>query len=175
MAQDVPPVPYNVQMLTDDGIVSRPWAEWFRQVFARIGGHSGKVVFGTPVTGAPTVTGSSYINFSTVVSVSFKAAVSGLYRVSFIGAVANTTAGGNYLKITGTSGSPTATFAPETYLDIVSTNKDSNVSVVGFFTLVAGTAYTFNLQGKVGAGTMSMDGGAGGITSGYALVAEQLQ
>lgn len=35
----VPPLPYKQLLAGDDGLVSAPWAKWFRQVFERIGGN----------------------------------------------------------------------------------------------------------------------------------------
>lgn len=39
MAAKVPPIPYKVQVLDRSGYLSSPWADWFREMFNRIGGN----------------------------------------------------------------------------------------------------------------------------------------
>ncbi|HTL13068.1 MAG TPA: tail fiber protein [Bdellovibrionota bacterium] len=37
----LPPVPHLIQVLGPDGRPSRPWADWFQQLFQRVGGSAG--------------------------------------------------------------------------------------------------------------------------------------
>ena len=39
MAEKLPPVPYQARVVDDNGLLSPPWADWFKQLFARSGGH----------------------------------------------------------------------------------------------------------------------------------------
>lgn len=36
----LPPVPYNIQMLSQNGTLTQPWAGWFRQLWVRAGGFN---------------------------------------------------------------------------------------------------------------------------------------
>lgn len=36
--ETIPPLPYKIPVLTPNGLLSDPWAKWFRQIFTRVGG-----------------------------------------------------------------------------------------------------------------------------------------
>ena len=40
MPGNVPPVPYKSPIADRSGRVTHPWADWFRQLFSRVGGFS---------------------------------------------------------------------------------------------------------------------------------------
>lgn len=39
MATNLPPVPFNAQVLTEQGFMSPVWRDWFHKVFIRVGGN----------------------------------------------------------------------------------------------------------------------------------------
>lgn len=36
----LPPIPLKAKLQTKDGLLSAPWAQWFREAFTRMGGHN---------------------------------------------------------------------------------------------------------------------------------------
>lgn len=46
-APNIPPLPINTPMSNQAGFVSMPWAEWFRQIFNRVGGFDGLIPDGS--------------------------------------------------------------------------------------------------------------------------------
>lgn len=42
MSSPLPPVPHQAPLADDGGIAAPVWADWFKQVAARVGGHLGK-------------------------------------------------------------------------------------------------------------------------------------
>lgn len=39
---DLPPVPHRAEMLDSKGFTTPVWADWFKKVFSRVGGHLGQ-------------------------------------------------------------------------------------------------------------------------------------
>lgn len=38
MANTMPPIPYNIPMVSNDGVLTPAWREWYRELLTRIGG-----------------------------------------------------------------------------------------------------------------------------------------
>lgn len=140
-------------------------------------GSTKQVAIGTPQTSDVTTTSTSYASLSTPITLSFTATASGKYRVYAVTTGNNSSNGQtNYLKVVATTGSPTAN---QVNVDIW-IEPGGGFSQFGrpetIFTLVASTAYVFEMQARVSGATMTLNAAAqANEGNGLTLIAEQIE
>lgn len=115
---------------------------------------------GTPVTTNVTTTSVTYASFSTPITVTFIPNKSTKYRVYSQVSVANSSSGqSNFLKIVGTAGTPTVNQNnPAYWIEPTGGGFVEHTMVESIVTLVSGVSYTFELQGRVTSGTLTVYG-----------------
>lgn len=121
------------------------------------------------------LTGSSFTTFSTANNpiVVITPLRTGKFKISVNPLVYNSGAGNAYtLRITNSVGSGTLVWSQESYADQDTANYVRQHSVWAIYTLTAGTAYTFVLEGKTSAGNLYL--GNVYASNGVAMIAEEL-
>lgn len=126
-------------------------------------------------TSSASITATSFGAFGSSIAVTFVAVRTGNYRVYSCGPYQITPLNvAGYLRINGSSGSPTVLFSQEGTISYgVSGTDFAQVYIYQLVTLTAGTSYTFRVEGKVDStGTLSSRPDL--TTNGIAIVAEEL-
>jgi hypothetical protein len=133
-----------------------------------------QIVIGTALTTASTRANTAYGAFGTDITLTFTANVSRKYKVYFEGEVdINSLGATGGLKIVNTVGSAVQNYKGEALWSQYVSGSGVFVRAFGIFTLTAGVGYTFQLQGKSSAGTLSVD--ANNSESGFSIIAEQIE
>lgn len=111
------------------------------------------VVYGTAQTSDSTVTSTTYADFTNQPTVSITPVRSGKYRVYCKCSAYKGMAGPTiFLKINNSVGSATLDRAAGAAINTVTASAATTALVEAYYTLSAGTAYTFTLQGKIAGG-----------------------
>jgi hypothetical protein len=128
-------------------------------------------VKGTAQTSNGSLTSTSFADFTNQPTVSITPIRSRDFKVYGTFSIGPAAAADCYLKILASVGSPTVVFSQEAFYTASST-QTAALSPYLIVTLTANTAYTFKLQGKSSASTLSLYSAS--ATSGHALIVEEL-
>lgn len=135
---------------------------------------SKQVAVGTAQTVAGTTASATYADPTNQPSLTFTASVSGQYMVLYQGIWAIGAAATAGARLNASVGSPTSVFSQEAALVAAAASESVACIAYRIDTLVAGTSYTYTVQGKV-SGAVTLTFANNLPTNGSAIVAIQLQ
>lgn len=133
------------------------------------------LVVGTAQTSAGTTTSASYAATSNSITVTVTPLRTSTWRIggSFQCAHSGSVGDTSYLRVIASSGSPTVVFSQEGGFQQETSNQEvATMAPYTLVTLTANTAYTFRVEGKTTAGTLTIRNN--GPTGGHALVAQEI-
>lgn len=137
-----------------------------------------QVVIGSQQSTSGTTTSATYATLSNTPTVSITAQRTGTYRISCtnIGGYGSTTGLATLFQIAATSGSPTVLVNSQLYIFTATGYGGTSGNIASYgspfilVTLIAGSAYTFSVQGQTSSGTLTA---RWDIIPGY-LIAEEM-
>jgi hypothetical protein len=136
-------------------------------------GQSGANVFTSSqvcsnISTAVTSTYPSYTTFTTSPALTFTPTITGTYKVYANLPIDHTGTGSGFARVTNTSGGATLLSGGEVGIYSNNVQGISQLPALSYYTLTAGTAYVFDVQGAAGAGSTYLDTASGGCFYMYA-------